>query len=430
MGTALAVTIFIAAYVLIASERVDRVAVALAGAGLMLTFRLLSGAEAFHSERLGVDWEVLFLLVGMMIIVAVLRRTGLFEFMAIWAAKRARGRPFPILVALVTLTGVASALLDNVTTVLLLVPVTILVCERLGLPPVPFLVAEALASNIGGTATLVGDPPNIIIGSEAGLSYADFLINLGPLIVVLMLVFVAMARWLLRDALVTDPKRVRELMALDEREAITDKPLLIRSLAVLALVTIAFVFHHQLHYDASVIALLGAGVVVLLARRDPKPFLAEVEWGTLAFFAGLFIMVGALISTGVIDAIARGIATATGGSETVATTLLLWISGALSAVIDNVPYVATMAPVTSSLISTLPPGSEGQVLWWALALGANLGGNATAVGASANVVVLGLAARAGYPIGFWTFTRYGLPVAVVTLALSLPYLLVRYILLG
>jgi Na+/H+ antiporter NhaD/arsenite permease-like protein len=430
MGAVVAVAIFLGAYALIATDKVDRTAVALAAAGLMLAFRLLTGEDAFHSERLGIEWEVIFLLLGMMLIVAVLQQTGLFEFLAIWAAKKARGRPFPILVALVSLTAVASALLDNVTTVLLLVPVTILVCERLGIPPVPFLVAEALASNIGGTATLVGDPPNIIIASEAGLSYADFLIHLAPWVVVLMGVFIGMARWLFRDALVADPRRVRELMDLNEREAISDWGLLVRSLVVLGLVTIAFVLHGLLHYDASVIALLGAGTLVLLARRDPKPFLREVEWGTLAFFAGLFVMVGALINTGVIDALARATANATGGSPTVATTLLLWVSGVLSAIVDNIPYVATMAPVTGSLIETLPAGENHQVLWWALALGADLGGNATAIGASANVVVLGLAARAGYPISFWTFTRYGLPVAAVTVALSLPYLLIRYILLG
>jgi Na+/H+ antiporter NhaD/arsenite permease-like protein len=249
-------------------------------------------------------------------------------------------------------------------------------------------------------------------------------------VVVLMGVFIGMARWLFRDALVADPRRVRELMDLNEREAISDWGLLVRSLVVLGLVTIAFVLHGLLHYDASVIALLGAGTLVLLARRDPKPFLREVEWGTLAFFAGLFVMVGALINTGVIDALARATANATGGSPTVATTLLLWVSGVLSAIVDNIPYVATMAPVTGSLIETLPAGENHQVLWWALALGADLGGNATAIGASANVVVLGLAARAGYPISFWTFTRYGLPVAAVTVALSLPYLLIRYILLG
>jgi Na+/H+ antiporter NhaD/arsenite permease-like protein len=430
MGAAVAVAIFVAAYVLIATDKVDRTAVALGGAGLMLAFRLISGPEAFHSERTGIEWEVIFLLLGMMLIVAVLQRTGVFEYLAIWAAKKARGRPFPILVALVSLTAFASALLDNVTTVLLLVPVTILVCERLGIPPVPFLIAEVLASNIGGTATLVGDPPNIIIAAEAGLSYADFLIHLAPWIVVLMVVFVGMARWLFRGALTADPRRVRELMDLDEREAITDPGLLVRSLLVLGLVTVAFVLHGLLHYDASVIALLGAGGLLLLARQDPKPLLAEIEWGTLAFFAGLFVMVGALINTGVIDALARATASATGGSPAMATTLLLGVSAVLSAIVDNIPYVATMAPVTSSLIETLPAGGDHQVLWWALALGADLGGNATAIGASANVVVLGMAARAGHPISFWTFTRYGLPVAAVTVALSLPYLFIRYFVLG
>jgi Na+/H+ antiporter NhaD/arsenite permease-like protein len=295
---------------------------------------------------------------------------------------------------------------------------------------VPFLIAEALASNIGGTATLVGDPPNIIIAGQAGLSYADFLVHLAPWVLVLMVVFIAMARVLFRRALVHDPDRVTQVMELDEREAITDPALLVRALAVLTVVTLAFVLHGLLRYDASVIALLGAGTLVLIIRRDPKPLLAEVEWGTLAFFAGLFVMVGALIRSGVIDALARATADATGGSPTVATTMVLWVSAMLSAIVDNIPYVATMAPVTGSLIDSLPAGADHQVLWWALALGADLGGNATAIGASANVVVLGLAARAGHPISFWTFTRYGLPVAAATVALSLPYLLIRYIVLG
>jgi Na+/H+ antiporter NhaD/arsenite permease-like protein len=277
---------------------------------------------------------------------------------------------------------------------------------------------------------LIGDPPNIIIASEAGLSYLDFLVHLAPLVVVLMVAFVGLVRVLFRTAFTYDPDRVAEVMALDEREAITDPALLVRSLVVLAVVTVAFVLHGVLHYDPSVVALLGAGLLVLLARRDPAPFLREVEWPTLAFFAGLFVMVGALVKTGVIDALARAVAAATGGNLLAATGLLLWVSALLSAIVDNIPYVATMAPVTDQLIQGLRDGRDPTVLWWALALGADLGGNATVIGASANVVVVGLAERSGYKITFWEFTKYGGLIALATILLAMPYLWIRYFLLG
>jgi Na+/H+ antiporter NhaD/arsenite permease-like protein len=426
MSATLAVAVFLGAYALIASEKANRVAVALTGAGLMLALGVVSSADAFHSEEFGIDWDVIFLLLGMMIIVGVIKQTGLFDYLAIWSAKRARGQPFRILVTLVTITAVASALLDNVTTVLLIAPVTFLICERLDIPAAPFLIAQALASNIGGTATLIGDPPNIIIASQADLSYTDFLTNLAPVVVVLMLLFVAMSRWLFRNALVSRPERVRELMSLDEREAVGNRPLLVRSLVVLALVTAAFALHGVLHYEPSVVALLGAGLLLLLAGRDPEPFLREIEWPTLAFFMGLFIMVGALIKTGVIDQLAEAVTAATGGSLWVASMLLLWVSGLLSAIVDNIPYVATMAPVTATLVQELQGEGETTVLWWSLALGADLGGNATAIGASANVVILGLAQRSGQPISFWEFTKYGAVVAVATMLVCMPYLWLRY----
>src|SRR6266542_1743092 len=406
MSAAVAVGVFALAYLLIATEKVNRVAVALGGAGLMLALRLVSSADAFHSERLGIDWDVIFLLLGMMVIVGVLRHTGLFDYLAIWSAKRARGRPARILAALVLITAVASALLDNVTTVLLVAPVTVLICERLGVPPVPFLIAEALAS------------------------YIDFLVHLAPLVVVLLAVFLLLLRRLFGPALASNPQRAAQLLALDEREAITDPALLVRALVVLAVVTVAFALHGMLHYEPSVVALLGAGLLVLLARGDPARFLREVEWPTLAFFMGLFIMVGALVKTGVITTLAEAAARATGGSLLVASGLLLWVSGALSAIVDNIPYVATMAPVTGALVETIPDNHDPRVLWWSLALGADLGGNATAIGASANVVVLGLADRAGHRIGFLEFARYGALVAGVTMAISMLYLWLRYFLLA
>ena len=426
MSDVLAILVFVGAYTLIATEWVHRVVVVLAGAGLMLLFRIVDASDAFSSERYGIDWNVIFLLFGMMVIVGVLRHTGLFEYLAIWSAKKARGRPYQVLALLIVITGGASALLDNVTTVLLVAPVTVLICERLGVPPVPFLIAEALASNIGGTATLVGDPPNIIISSESGLSYMDFLINLGPLVLILIGVYIAMARWQFRGALGYHPDRVRAVMSLDEREALVRGPLLPRALAVLGVVTAGFLLQDALAYEPSVVALLGAGVLLLVAREDPTVYLREVEWHTLAFFMGLFIMVGALVKVGVMDDLAQRTIRLVDGNLWLAVVLLLVVSGVVSGIVDNVPYVATMAPLVTQLVASMP--GEAVVLWWALAIGADLGGNATSIGASANVIVLGLSERSGRKIRFVEWLRYGVPVTLVTLAVSLAYLWVRYFL--
>jgi Na+/H+ antiporter NhaD/arsenite permease-like protein len=430
-GTAwVAVVVLATAYALIATERVHRVAAALGGAVLMLLIGATDAEHAFFSEQTGIDWNVVFLLLGMMLIVAVLQRTGVFEYLAIWAAKRARGRPFRVMVILVVVTAVASAALDNVTTVLLIAPVTFLVCERLAVPVAPYLIAEAMSSNIGGTATLVGDPPNIIIASRAGLSYNDFLVHLAPLVVLLMVVFVGLCRWLFRSAFRYDEDRAEMVMALREGDAIRDRRLLVVSLVVLTVVTVAFVLHTVLHLEPSVIALVGGLVLLAASRLDAAQVAKDVEWPTLVFFAGLFVMVGALVNTGVIDTVATAAADATEGRLLLASMALLWLSAALSAIVDNIPYVATMSPVVAELVDTAGSTNQSRVLWWSLALGADLGGNATAVGASANVVVLGIAERAGHRISFWQFTRYGLIVAAVTIAATMPYLWLRYFVLG
>lgn len=420
-----ALVVFAGAYVLIATERVHRVAAALGGAALMLALGLSDGSAAFYSADTGIDWNVIFLLFGMMVIVGVIRRTGLFEALAIHAAKRARGRPFLVLVLLVVITAVASALLDNVTTVLLVAPVTFLVCERLGLPVTPYLIAEVMASNIGGTATLIGDPPNIIIGSRAGLTFNDFLLNTAPFSVLMTLVLVALCRVLFRRSFVADPTLVAEVMALSEREAISDWRLMWQSVGVLLVVLLGFVLHPVLHYEPSVVALLGAGLLVLISRVTTEDALADVEWETLVFFMGLFVMVGALVETGIIGALSDWLSGALGDNTELTALVLLLASMVLSGVIDNIPYVATMAPVVAEL-ARHQSGGDPHVLWWALALGADLGGNATAVGASANVVVLGLARRYGSPISFWQFTRYGVVVTLASAVLAVPWLLLRY----
>ncbi|MGH3727424.1 MAG: SLC13 family permease, partial [Micromonosporaceae bacterium] len=297
----LSILVFVIAYVLIATEKVHRVAAALGGAAVMLALGLTDGEHAFFSEEAGIDWNVIFLLLGMMLVVSVLKRTGVFEYVAIWAAKKAKGRPFRVMVILCLVTAGASALLDNVTTVLLIAPVTILVCERLGVAVAPYLIAEVLASNIGGTATLVGDPPNIIIGSKAGLGFNDFLIHLAPFILVLLVVYVGVIRVLFRKAFVYRPERVAEVMALRERDAIRDTRLLIVSGVVLAMIMLAFVLHTALHLEPAVVAIVGGLLLLAVSKLDTTEVVRDVEWPTLAFFVGLFVMVGGLVANGVIE---------------------------------------------------------------------------------------------------------------------------------
>ncbi|MFG3101103.1 SLC13 family permease [Streptomyces sp. NPDC048182] len=420
-----AVVVFVGAYALIISEKIHRVAVALGGAGLMLAIGATDDVSAFYSEDSGIDWNVIFLLMGMMMIVGVLKKTGLFEYLAIWAVKRARAKPFRVMAMLVVITALASALLDNVTTVLLIAPVTLLVCERLALPAAPFLIAEVFASNIGGTATLVGDPPNIIIASRAGLTFNDFLVHLAPLAVVLVAVLLLLCRVMFRKSFVYDESRAADIMELEEREAIKDPRLLVQGLVVLAVVVAGFVLHPVLHYEPSIVALLGAGLLVAVSEVETSEVLTEVEWPTLAFFAGLFVMIGGLIDTGVVGEISKQLAKAIGDNELGGSMTLLGGSAVLSGIVDNIPYVATMAPITSDLVHDMG-GSGDHVLWWALALGADLGGNATAIGASANVVVLGIAERNRQPISFWQFTKYGLVVTAATVSIALAYVWLRY----
>lgn len=420
----LALAVFVGAYVLIATEKAPRATVALTGGALMVVIGATDNHGLFFSEETGIDWNVIFLLLGMMIIVGILRQSGAFEFVAIWAAKRARGRPFVVMAMLIVITAVLSAMLDNVTTVLLIAPVTLLICNRLAVPAVPFLIAQVMASNIGGTATLIGDPPNIIIASRAGLTFIDFVVNLAPLIVLLLVVFVGLAWLMFRKELVYDAERAHRVMALNEREAIRDPRLLFTSLGVIVLVLAGFVLQSTIGLEPSEVALLGAGLLVLLARLETRKVFADVEWETLLFFAGLFVMVGGLVHLGVIDRIGEAASNAVGDNYPAAAVGLLVGSAAVSGIIDNIPYVATMAPLVNDLVQAGGPAAK--PLWWALTLGADLGGNATAVGASANVVVLGIARRYGHPISFWKFTRYGLLVTGVTIAISVPYLLLRY----
>ena len=421
--TVLAVVVFVVAYVLIATERVHKLAAALGGAGIVLGLGIVESGDAFYSHATGIDWNVIFLLFGMMIIVGVLKQTGVFEYTAIWAVKRSQGSPKRVMVMLVLITAIASAFLDNVTTVLLIAPVTLLICDRLAINAVPFLIAEVLASNIGGAATLIGDPPNIIIGSRAGLTFNDFLIHMAPLVIIELIVFTLILPLVFRGSFAVDPTRAAEVMQLNEREAIQDGRLLVKCALVLLAVFTLFIGHW---IEPSIVALLGAGVLVAWSGLRPQQYFVGVEWETLLFFVGLFIMVGALVKTGTIDRLAKWAAEATGGDALVAVMLILIVSALLSGIIDNIPYVATMSPIVASLVQEIPHHVQAQALWWSLAIGADFGGNLTAVGASANVVVVGIAKRAGSPITFWEFTRKGAIVTVITIVIAAPYLYLRY----
>ncbi len=423
--TSAALAVFIVAYALIATERVHRVAAALGGVAGMAVIGLVSAETAFFDEHTGVDWNVIFLLFGMMIIVGVLKQTGLFEFLALWAAKKSGGHPYKLLVLLVLVGAAVAPILDNVTCVLLVAPVTLSVCRRLELPSSPYLISLILASNIGGMSTLIGDPPNIIIASRAGLTFTDFLVHSLPLTIILLVFFVVLARWLFRK----DMGVMGNVHGLDDLrpvDAITNVRMLRRSLVVLLLVMVAFSLHAVMHLDPSVVAMMGAGAMVLVSRTEPEEFLEEVEWATLAFFMALFILVGSLVQVGVIGAIGEWAAAAMGDRELLGATALLFGSAIVGAFVDNIPYTTATVPVVQDMVATTGSSGADSALWWAFVFGADLGGNTTAVAAGANVVVLGIAAKAGEPISFWGFTKYGVPVTVATLLVAWLYVYVRY----
>ena len=425
-----AATVFVIAFVLIATERLNKTLVALAGAIAMFLLPVINSHEVFYSENTGVDWDVIFLLLGMMIIVSVVRQTGVFEYVAIWAAKRAKGSPVRIMILLLLVTAIGSAFLDNVTTVLLIAPVTLLVCDRLAISPAPFLLTEAFAANIGGAATLVGDPTSIIIGTAADLSFVSFLENMAPAVIIVLCALVALVPRLFPEAFTVDAERIADVMSLDEHEAIRNRRLLIQCGVVLVAVFAGFVAHKQIHMEPSLVAMTGAGILIVISRLGREFYLSSVEWETLLFFAGLFVMVGSLVRTGVIEKLAHAASHAIGSNALVTTLVILVVSFLLSGTVDNVPYAATMTPIVAQLGSSMHGGHNHDVLWWALILGTVLGGNLTALGASANVVIIGIAKRSGNPISFWEFTRKGVVVTATSLLISVGYLLVRYFLLA
>jgi len=424
--------LFIATYAVIVSEKVNRAIVSLLGASLMITLGVLNQETAIS----GVDFNTLGLLSGMMVIVAITRRSGVFQFVAVWSAKKVQARPWGILLMLSVVTALFSALLDNVTTVLLIAPVTLLICHELKMSPYPFLFAEIFASNVGGTATLIGDPPNIMIGSAVNLSFNDFLLNLAPIVPLILLVTLAIIYVIWgRHMQASDETRER-IMRFREREAITDVPLLKQSLFVLALVIAGFVMAHPLRLEPATIAMFGAALLLLLSNLKNKAAeqsenahqtFGEIEWVTIFFFIGLFIVVKGIEEAGVLRILADQVIDLTDGDIAVTAMAILWVSAIASAIVDNIPFVATMIP----LIKSMAPGFGGaeylMPLWWSLALGACLGGNGSLIGASANLIVAGFAERAGHRIHFLKFMAMAFPLMLVSILIASAYVYFRYL---
>ncbi len=427
-----AAILFALTYVVVMTEKVNRAIVSLLAAGLMIVLGVLNQEAAIR----GIDFNTIGLLIGMMVIVAITRQSGVFQFMAIWAAKKVDARPWGILVMISLVTAVTSAFLDNVTTVLLVVPVTLLITEELKVKPYPYLFAMIFSSNIGGTATLIGDPPNIMIGSATGLTFNDFAYNLAPVILVIMAATLIPIYLIWGRHLKATPEDRQRVMQFNEREAITDPRLLKQCLSVIGLVIGGFVFAKALHLEAATVAMTGAALLLLLANlgRDAEhqskhvlDAFNEVEWITIFFFVGLFIVVHGVDSTGLLKLLADKMLALTGGNLTATSMIILWSSAILSAIIDNIPFVATMIPLIKAMAPTFG-GPEGLMpLWWALSLGACLGGNGTLIGASANLVVAGFAERAGQPIRFMQYTLMAFPIMLMSIAISMVYLYWRYL---
>ena len=421
----LAGAIFLGIYALIVTEKIHRTLAALLGATLVILLKLVDQREAFAF----VDFNVIFLLAGMMIIANVMAKTGVFQWIAVEAVRRAEGQPYRLLLLTSLITAVVSAFLDNVTTVVLLTPITFFVAQRLGTSPLPFLISQVIASNIGGTATLIGDPPNIIIGSQTGKDFNDFLVNLAPAATAALVVYLALARWLFRDELraassALEPDDIARLVT--EERKIVNVPLMRTSLAVMALTILGFLFSRALGLEGATIAMTGAVVLMIVAREDVHEIFNTVEWPTLFFFIGLFIIVGAVVKAGIISELATTVLSWTGGRTDLAALAVLWMSGFISAIVDNIPYTVTMVP----LIQQLGQSVDREPLIWALALGANLGGNATVIGASANVVVASMSEARGHPITFAQYLRYGVPATLATLVVATIDIWIRYLVLS
>jgi Na+/H+ antiporter NhaD/arsenite permease-like protein len=420
---AAAIVIFLVCYALIAAEKFNKIGIVLVGSAAMAILGITTSSAAFFNHDTGIDWNVIFLLLGMMIIVGVLHTTGVFEALALWVIKVANGKTRRVFVYMLAFVGFASAFLDNVTAILLAVPMSLQIAKRMKTSPVPLIIGQVILSNIGGAATLIGDPPNIIIASRAGLSFNDFLIHMAPGAIVASWAVIGLLVWMSRKEL-KGGVNPAELADIAPASAIKDRSLLTKSLIVLGLVLTAFVAHAWLPLEPSVVALIGAGALILFAKVPVKHWAKDIEWKTLVFFAGLFIMVGGLVQVGAIAAISTWLQDTFGGNLANLALVVMVGSTIVSGIVDNIPYVTSMSPVISDLVANASTDASG--LWWALAFGADFGGNMTIIGASANVVAVGLAAAAGHKIGFWQFAKYGIPATVLSMAVVIPYVMLRY----
>ena len=415
----IAIVIFLVTMAAIMTEKLHRTVAAVAGALLLILTGVLSVESGFSY----VDLNTLGVLIGMMLFVAVVKNSGIFEYSAIKAAKIAKGRPWPLMVLFALITAVLSAFLDNVTTVLLIGPMTLAITSMLRINPIPFFMTQIMASNIGGTATLIGDPPNIMIGSAAGLSFTDFITNTGVAVLFVLAATIVCFYFIYGRKLHVEPEAMDSILQLDENKAIKDRSLLIKSVVMILLVVFGFVFHSQLHLESCTIALTAAAVMLLIGRQDVEEIVAGVEWTTILFFTGLFIVVGGLQETGVIQILANGLMDLTEGHMTLTILLILWVSAIVSSFLDNIPFGATLIPLILTMQSS---GVDVTPLWWAVSLGACLGGNGTLIGASANVVLSGISNRHGFPITFASYFKVGFPLMLVSVAISTVFLLLRF----
>lgn len=419
MSQTIAIITFLAVIILITAEKIHRAAVAIAGAVVLLLTHVLTVKTSVGY----IDFNTIGVLIGMMLFVAVVKCSGIFEYVSIKAAKLAKGDPWKIMLAFIIITAIFSAFLDNVTTVLLIGPMTIAIARVLGLDPIPFLLTQILASNIGGTATLIGDPPNIMIGSAAGLSFMDFMLNTGPAVVIILIVLCLCAKFVYGRKLVVKDSNIARVMEMDEKKAIVDRTLMFKSIIMIALVALGFVFHAKLGIESATVALAAAAIMLVIGKQDVDEIIEEVEWTTIIFFTGLFVVVGGLVETGVVDQLAQVIIGVTDGKAVMTMIILLWASALLSSILDNIPFVATLIPLIMAMGQS---GMDVMPLWWAVSLGACLGGNGTLIGASANVVLSGIAGKHGHPISFKAFLQVGFPMMIISIIISTVYLMIRF----
>ncbi|CEO33994.1 symporter protein [[Clostridium] sordellii] len=415
----IAICIFSLVMLAIISEKINRAVAAMTGALLMVIFNIVS----FEHGLSHIDFNTIGVLIGMMLFVSVVKNSGLFEYVAILSAKKSKGDPWKIMLCFIILTAILSAVLDNVTTVLLIGPMTIVITQILKINPVPFLITQILASNIGGTATLIGDPPNIMIGSAANLSFIDFVINLGPVVIIILFFTIICFRFMFKKHLYVDDKYKEEILKLDESKAIKDKPLLIKSIIMIILILLGFVLHNIIHIESSIIALTGATIMMFIGKQDVDEILSSIEWSTIAFFGGLFVIVGGLVEVGIIDFIASYLINATSGNLALTMLVILWLSAIISSFLDNIPFVATLIPL---ILTMQAQGVDVTPIWWATSLGACLGGNGTLIGASANIVLSNVGDKNGYPISFKSYFKIGFPLMLLSIVISTFYLLICF----